>query len=141
MSALSGPPDARAATGPSIKPERAGPLKASLGSAQKGGPAVLLVYAVGVYSVGVVVVETRAFTRRIDDMLSPEEYRLFQLAIVERPDLGKVIRGTGGLRKVRWSIGGRGKRGGARVIYFWHPPSHQLLMLFAFAKNEADDLT
>ena len=102
---------------------------------------MLLVYAVGVYSRRVVVVETRAFTRRIADMLSPEEYRLFQLALVERPDLGKVIRGTGGLRKVRWSIGGRGKRGGARVIYFWHPPSRQLLMLFAFAKNEADDLT
>jgi len=56
---------------------------------------VLLVYAVGVYSRRVVVVETRAFTRRIADMLSPEEYRLFQLALVERPDLGKVIRGTG----------------------------------------------
>ena len=75
------------------------------------------------------------------DLLSPEEYRLLQLALVARPDAGKIIRGTGGLRKFRWALSGRGKRGGARVIYFWHPPSRQLLMLFAFAKNEADDLT
>jgi len=89
----------------------------------------------------VLIVETRVCTRRIDDRFSPEEYRLLQLALVARPDAGKIIRGTGGLRKLRWALRGRGKRGGARVIYFWHPPSHQLLMLFAFAKNEADDLT
>ena len=88
-----------------------------------------------------VIVETRVFTRRIDDLLSPEEYRLLQLALVARPDVGKVIPGTGGLRKLRWAVGGRGKRGGARVIYFWHPARQQLLMLFAFAKNEADNLT
>lgn len=64
-----------------------------------------------------------------------------QLALVERPDAGKVIRGTGGLRKLRWGASGRGKRGGARVIYYWHPPSDQIVMLFAFTKNEADDLT
>ena len=88
-----------------------------------------------------VIVETRVFTRRIDDLLSPEEYRLLQLALVARPDVGKVIPGTGGLRKLRWAVGGRGKRGGARVIYFWHPARQQLLMLFVFAKNEADNLT
>jgi hypothetical protein len=64
-----------------------------------------------------------------------------QLALVARPDVGKVIPGTGGLRKLRWAVGGRGKRGGARVIYFSHPARQQLLMLFVFAKNEADDLT
>jgi hypothetical protein len=89
----------------------------------------------------VVIVETRVFTRRIDDLLSPEEYRLLQLTLVARPDAGELIRGTRGLRKFRWALSGRGKRGGARVIYFWHPPSRQLLMLFAFAKNETDDLT
>jgi len=93
------------------------------------------------YAPPVVIVETRVFTRRIDDLLSPEEYRLLQLALVTRPDVGKIIRGTGGLRKLRWAVSGRGKRGGARIIYFWHPPRRQLLMLFAFAKNEADDLT
>src|SRR5439155_13982894 len=85
----------------------------------------------------VVIVETRVFTRRIDDLLSPEEYRLLQLALVTRPDAGKIIRGTGGLRKLRWAVSGRGKRGGARVIYFWHPPSRQLLMLFAFCQERS----
>lgn len=70
-----------------------------------------------------------------------EEYRLLQLALMQRPEAGKVIRGTGGLRKLRWAGSSRGKRGGTRVIYFWHPPSHQILLLFVFAKNEADDLT
>jgi hypothetical protein len=53
------------------------------------------------YAAWVVIVETRVFTRRIDDLLSPEEYRLLQLALVARPHVGKVIRGTGGLRKFR----------------------------------------
>jgi hypothetical protein len=53
----------------------------------------------------------------------------------------ETIPGTGGLRKLRWVAPGRGKRGGTRVIYFWHPASSRLLMLFAFAKNERADLT
>ncbi len=88
-----------------------------------------------------VIVETRTFTKRIDELLSIEDYRLLQLELVRRPEAGKVIPGTGGLRKFRWAVSGRGKRGGARIIYFWHRTSQQLLMLFAFAKNERDDLT
>jgi len=49
--------------------------------------------------------------------------------------------GTGGLRKFRWAISGRGKRGGARVIYFWHPKSSTILMLFAYPKNEQENLS
>jgi hypothetical protein len=64
-----------------------------------------------------------------------------QLELVQRPETGKIIRGTGGLRKLRWLLPGRGKQGGARIIYFWHPPSETLLMLFAYPKNERDDLT
>jgi hypothetical protein len=89
----------------------------------------------------VILIETRVFTRRIDELLSFEEYRLLQLALIQRPDAGKVIRGTGGLRKLRWAASSRGKRGGARIIYFCHPLGRQMLLLFAFAKNEADDLT
>lgn len=88
-----------------------------------------------------VIIETRVFTRRIDELLPFEEYRLLQLALIERPNAGKLIRGTAGLRKLRWAASGRGKRGGARIIYYWHPPTHQILMLFIFAKNEADDLS
>jgi hypothetical protein len=89
----------------------------------------------------VVIVETRAFTARIGDPLADEQYRALQLHLVRRPTAGSAIPGTGGLRKLRWVASGRGKRGGTRVIYFWHPASSRLLMLFAFAKNERADLT
>jgi len=89
----------------------------------------------------VLIVETRAFTARVLRLLSDDEYRALQLELVRRPEAGPVIPGSGGLRKLRWAVAGRGKRGGARVIYFWHVRSATLLMLFAFAKNEREDLT
>lgn len=57
-----------------------------------------------------------------------------------QPDKGDVIPGTGGLRKLRWGFAGRGKRGGSRVIYYYHRPEWQVLLLTAYAKNEKDDL-
>jgi hypothetical protein len=89
----------------------------------------------------VVIVETKSFTARIDDLLTADEYRSLQLELVRQPTVGKVIPGTGGIRKLRWGALGRGKRGGARVIYFWHAASETLLLLFAYPKNERDDLT
>lgn len=88
-----------------------------------------------------VIIETPTFTRRIQDILGDDEYRLLQAQLVQRPDAGKIIPGSGGLRKLRWSASGRGKRGGARVIYYWFVSNEVILMLFAFAKNEQDDLT
>jgi mRNA-degrading endonuclease RelE of RelBE toxin-antitoxin system len=70
-----------------------------------------------------------------------EEYRELQSALVARPDAGAVIRGSGGLRKLRWGLQGRGKRGGVRIIYYWAVSSEQILMLLIYPKNEADDLT
>lgn len=52
-----------------------------------------------------------------------------------------MIRGSGGLRKLRWSGSGRGKQGGARIIYRWFPERDRLLMVFVFLKNERADLT
>jgi hypothetical protein len=89
----------------------------------------------------VVLVETRGFTRRICDLMPDDDYRMLQLELVRNPEAGRVIPGTGGLRKLRWAASGRGRRGGARVIYYWHAESRQVLMLFVFAKNERDDLT
>lgn len=64
-------------------------------------------------------IETPIFTREVTTLLSDEEYRGLQLALALRPEAGAVIRGGGGLRKLRWSIAGKGKRGGVRIIYYW----------------------
>ena len=88
-----------------------------------------------------VIIETSIFTRRITELLSDDEYRELQATLVERPKSGPVIPGSGGIRKLRWSASGRGKRGGARVIYYWAAEQDHLLMLFIYAKNESDDLT
>ncbi len=55
--------------------------------------------------------------------------------------MGPIIKGSGGLRKVRWGYGARGKSGGIRVIYFWDPPHQVFYMLFAYIKNDQEDLT
>ncbi len=88
-----------------------------------------------------VIVETKAFTAKIGELLTDDEYRALQLALIQRPSAGSVIPGTGSLRKLRWASSGRGKRGGARIIYFWFMAPGKLLLLFAYAKNERDDLT
>ncbi len=64
-----------------------------------------------------------------------------QLALAQRPQLGAVLRGSGGLRKLRWQLPGQGKRGGLRVIYYWDEASETFYMLYAYPKNEQDDLT
>lgn len=57
------------------------------------------------------------------------------------PEVGDVIPETGGVRKLRWSLSGRGKRGGARVIYYYHNPEIPILMLDIYPKNAKSDLT
>ena len=88
-----------------------------------------------------VIIETSVFTRRVTALLSDDEYRELQATLVEQPKAGPVIPGSGGIRKLRWSASGRGKRGGARVIYYWATEQDHLLMLFIYAKNESEDLT
>ena len=87
------------------------------------------------------VVETPVFSRQVAAELSEDEYRLLQLHLVEHPDVGAVIPGSGGLRKLRWKLQGRGKRGGARVIYFRKVAAERLYLLFLYPKNERSDLT
>lgn len=88
-----------------------------------------------------VIIETSIFTRQVLALLSEEEYRHLQMTLVLHPNMGAIIPGSGGLRKARWAIGGRGKRGGVRVIYYWVIMHDKILMLYMYAKNEQDDLT
>ena len=87
------------------------------------------------------LVETSTFTRQINALLSDDEYRDFQSRIAANPELGTLIRSGGGIRKVRVAVGTRGKSGGARVIYYWAVRRDIILLLFAYPKNAAEDLT
>lgn len=85
--------------------------------------------------------ETRLFTRKISSYLSDDEYQRLQVHMLEHPDAGEVIKGSGGIRKLRWAVEGKGKRGGIRVIYFLYLPVARILMLTVYAKNELEDLS
>lgn len=86
-------------------------------------------------------VETPIFTERITVELDDLSYRRLQLALLLRPEQGLVIKGAGGLRKLRWAGSGRGKRGGVRIIYYWHSQDEVFYMLYVYPKNEQSDLT
>ena len=87
------------------------------------------------------IIETSIFTRQITELISDEDYRTFQLQLVTNPTLGDKEPGTGGLRKARIAAKGHGKRGGARVIYFWSSTRDQILMLYVFPKGSRTQLT
>ncbi len=87
------------------------------------------------------IIETPVFTRLVEQILTDEEYRNLQNLLVLAPDRGDLIRGSGGLRKLRWAYGGQGKRGGIRVIYYWITKDETLLMLYLYKKNRQSDLT
>jgi len=97
-------------------------------------------YVIGVYFT-MRIIETPIFTKRVKEILSEEEYRLFQIKLIDDPEAGNIIKSSGGIRKIRWSGSGRGKRGGSRILYYWFNTQGVLLMLFIFKKNESDDLT
>lgn len=73
--------------------------------------------------------------------MDDEAFRALQIALLLRPEQGAVIRGSGGLRKLRWSTTGRGKRSGIRIIYYWAPEDDVIFLLYLYAKNEQGDLT
>lgn len=85
-------------------------------------------------------VETKLFTSLVGGYLSDDEYAALQLSIAANPEVGDIIRGSGGVRKVRWSGSGRGKRGGIRVIYYLRTTRGEVWMLTVYAKNEADTI-
>jgi len=88
-----------------------------------------------------VIIETSIFSRLIQEMMSDDDYRLLQEALITRPDAGAIIKGSGGLRKVRWKLEGKGKSGGIRVIYYWVTADDQIRLLYAYKKSNQADLT
>ena len=86
------------------------------------------------------VVETQEFLRRAAKLLSDDERAAIVEMLARDPECGEIIQGAGGIRKVRVALEGRGKRGGGRVIYYFHNDQIPLFVLSIFAKNEKADL-
>jgi hypothetical protein len=88
-------------------------------------------------------IELPAFERHRSDYLTDASFRTFQQVLMNHPEAGDVIEGTGGLRKVRHADEkrGKGKRGGLRVIYYWWESGKQFWLFTVYNKDEMDDLT
>jgi len=88
-------------------------------------------------------IETPAFTRYFSSYLNDDEYRELQNRLAAGPELGDLMPGTGGFRKLRWADPrrGKGRRGGLRVIYYYFPGEQQIWLMTLYGKDEASDLT
>ncbi|NIF39133.1 type II toxin-antitoxin system RelE/ParE family toxin [Enterobacter sp. Tr-810] len=86
-------------------------------------------------------IETEIFTEDVKLLLDDDEYRKLQVFLAMQPDYGDLIQNTGGLRKIRWLAGGKGKRGGVRVIYFHRTREFESRLLLIYRKGIKDDLS
>lgn len=85
-------------------------------------------------------IETRLLTRLVGEYLSDDEYAALQWVLASDPSAGDLVRGTGGVRKIRWGMAGRGKRGGVRVIYFARTHQGEIWMLTIYPKNVTESI-
>ena len=85
--------------------------------------------------------ETHTFTRLIKALLDDGDYQELQEILITRPDAGDLIKNSGGLRKIRWNLPGKGKSHGVRVIYYWAAHNDQIYMLYVYSKSRQKDLT
>ena len=94
------------------------------------------------HSIGLLTfVETTTFTRLVADVVSDEDYAEFQRELSRHPDQGDLLEGCGGVRKVRLALRGRGKSGGARVIYLYLRHRERIYLLYLFTKGDAANLS
>jgi len=83
-----------------------------------------------------VFIETPKFSQLVEEYLTDDEYSALQQALMDEPEAGDVVKGSGGVRKLRWAAPGRGKSAGYRVIYFLKNEAGVVWMLTMYAKNE-----
>ena len=83
-----------------------------------------------------VFIETSLFSKLLPRYLSDDEYAALQWFLLAHPDTGDIVRGSGGVRKVRWSLPNTGKSGGVRVIYYWKVSADEIWLLTVYAKSE-----
>lgn len=86
-------------------------------------------------------VETSEFTKKILVLLTDEQFGKLQIFLCDNPEFGKLIKGSGGIRKIRWAAKGKGKSGGVRVLYYWAASRERILFLDVYPKNEKEDLS
>ena len=86
------------------------------------------------------VLRLAIFSKRTKKLFTEVEIEALAGYLSQFPEKGDVIPGTNGLRKLRWSVGSRSKRGGSRVIYYYHVPESLILLLSAYAKNQQEDM-
>jgi len=111
-----------------------------------GAPRALDRYTQIAYSKGVpvapmTIVDTEEFLRKSRPLISDSDRAALVAFVGANPEAGEIIRGTGGVRKIRWALEGMGKRGGARVIYYYHNERLPVFLLSAYAKNRKADLS
>lgn len=92
------------------------------------------------YIKSVVIVEAPIFSKLVYAYINEDEYAALQWTLAVRPEAGKVIPGSGGLRKIRWSAKGQGKRGGTRIIYYFQKEEGKIWLLTIYAKNEVEKI-
>ncbi len=85
--------------------------------------------------------ELPGFTKEVVRLLDDDSYAALQFALVQNPEQGKLVVASGGLRKLRWALPGRGKSGGVRVIYFWWVSLTKVIFCKVYPKNEKENLT
>lgn len=83
-----------------------------------------------------IFIETTIFTKLLPKYLSDDEYRALQWYLLIYPDAGDLVRGSGGVRKVRWAPEGKGKSGGIRVMYYWKKSVKEIWLLTLYSKSE-----
>lgn len=86
-------------------------------------------------------IETKLFTRLAEEYLGDDGLLELQVYLLAQPEIGKVIAGSGGVRKLRWAMPGRGKRGGLRVIYFLRTRQEEIWLLTLYAKNVSENIS
>jgi mRNA-degrading endonuclease RelE of RelBE toxin-antitoxin system len=85
-------------------------------------------------------IEATAFTKHIYDYFSDDEYLGLQSFLLQYPESGRVVPGSGGVRKVRWAMSGKGKSGGVRVIYYFKRQDDEIWLLTIYSKNEVENI-
>jgi len=101
----------------------------------------LAAYTRDAYIAGMMFVELTPFVAFREEYWTDEDLQEMQRFLLVAPNASDLIRGGAGLRKLRWSAQGRRKRGGARVIYYWHVPNHYIYLIYGYVKSRTEDLT